>query len=87
MIIVGEYQCKFWTNVDTMKEELAKFNFRKLSITNHYDMNHKMHLIFMMERKKPYEHKSLIDEEPFWNINNEIEIKKIKERVHKDVND
>jgi len=61
-IDVGEYLCKFWTDVDTMKEELAKYTFRKMPAADHYDPDHRMHSFFMKERKKPYEHKPLVDE-------------------------
>jgi len=86
-IIVSEYQCKSWANVDTMKEELVRYNFKKMPAADHYDLDHRMHKFFMKEREKPYEHKPLEEEEPFRNVSKEVEMRKIHERMHKDAHD
>lgn len=50
-------------DVDTMKEELEKYHFRKMNVVDHYDPEHKIHSFYMKERKRAYEHKPLGDEE------------------------
>lgn len=76
-IIVGEYQCKAWAYVNSMIEELGKYNFKKMPAASHYDPEHRIHDFYMNERKRAYEHRPLRDEEPFWNVNSEVEVKKI----------
>jgi len=67
-----------------MTEELRRYGFQKMPSVTHYDPNHKIHEFFM-ERKRPYAHQPLSDEEPFRNVVNESELKKIRIRVHQDV--
>lgn len=84
-IIVGEYQCKAWMDVDSMKEELAQYGFEKISIVAHYDPEHRIHGFYMKERKKAYEHRPLIEEEPYRNVSSEAKMKKIHVKVQEHV--
>jgi len=70
-----------------MKEELERFNFKKMLVANHYDPKHMIHQFYMKERKKAYEHKPLREEEPFRNVSNEGEMKKIRDMMHKNAHD
>lgn len=66
-----------------MKEDLGKFNFKKMLAASHYDPEHKIQ-DFYMERKRAYEHKPLKEEKPSRNIPNEVEMKKICAKVHEE---
>ena len=68
-----------------MAEELSRYGFQKMPGVTHYDLNHRIHEFYMKERKRPYAHRPLSDEEPFRNVVNESELKKIHIRVHQDV--
>lgn len=64
-----------------MKEELEQHNFQKMNVANHYNLKHKIHGFYMKERKKAYDHWPLNDEEPFRNVSNKVEMKKIRARL------
>lgn len=51
-------------DVDTMKEELERYGFEKINIVDRYDLEHRIHGFYMKERKRAYEHKQLLEEEP-----------------------
>lgn len=80
-IIVGEYHCKAWADVDSMKEELEKFNLNKMTVASHYDPEHKIHDFYIKERKRAYEHWPLRGEKPFRNISSEEEMKKVHAKM------
>lgn len=61
-IVVGEYQCCYWTNVENMGEELGYYGFVKIDGVDHYDPDHRIHTFYMKERKIEYLHKYLGDE-------------------------
>lgn len=68
-----------------MKEELARYEFEKISATAHYDPEHKIHGFHMKERKRAYEHRPLIEEKPYKNVSSEAELKKIRAKVQEQV--
>lgn len=87
LIIVGEYQCRAWADVNSMIEELVRYNFKKMPVATHYDPKNRIHEFYMKERKKAYKYRPLRDKESFRNINTEVEVKKIhakmQEEAHK----
>lgn len=48
-VIVGEFQCNTYADVDTMKEELERYHFKKLNVVDHYDPEHRIHSFYMKE--------------------------------------
>jgi len=83
-IIVGEYQCRAWVDVNSMIEKLGRYNFNKMPAASHYDPEHKIRGFYMKERKRVYEHRPLRDEEPFQNVSNEVEIRKIRAKIQEE---
>ena len=58
---MGEYQCRAWTDVGSMAEELNRYDFQKMPGVTHYDPDHRIHEFYMKERKRAYEHKPLLE--------------------------
>lgn len=52
-----------------------------MNSTSQHDPKHKIHSYYMKERKRAYDHKPLVDEEPFKNVSNKAELKKIRARL------
>lgn len=52
-----------------------------MNLASYYDPEHKIHSFYMKEIKMAYEHRPLTEKEPFRNVSNEVELKKIHGRM------